>query len=76
MKMKRHIKNVPVKSRQKLFSMNISNFFMLNMINCHYTNGATKVVQKRELRKFLSAKIPNGAKKNPLHPVGTEFIPD
>lgn len=60
--MKRHMKNVPVKSRQKLFSMNISNFFILNMFNCHYSNGATKVEQIRELRKFFYAKIPNGAK--------------
>ena len=52
MKMKRQIKDVPMKSMQKLFNINISNFFMRSilLISC---NEDTKLAQKRECGKFL-----------------------
>ncbi|EDS16873.1 hypothetical protein BACSTE_00128 [Bacteroides stercoris ATCC 43183] len=52
MKMKRQIKKVPIKSMQKLFKINISNFFMRSilLVSC---NKRTKVAQKREYGKFL-----------------------
>ncbi|EGF50905.1 conserved domain protein [Bacteroides clarus YIT 12056] len=52
MKMKRQMKKVPIKSMQKLFNINISNFFMRSilLVSC---NERTKVAQKREYGKFL-----------------------
>ena len=54
MKMNRQMKKVPAKSRQKLFNMNISNFFIRNMgIRLVVSIEDAKVVQKREEGKFL-----------------------
>ena len=46
------MKKVPKKSKQKLFNINISNFFMRSII-LNSCNEVTKVAQKREYVKFL-----------------------
>jgi hypothetical protein len=52
MKMKRQIKKVPTNSRQKLFNINISNFFMRSILFVSCIED-TKVAQKKEYGKFL-----------------------
>ena len=57
MKMKRQMKKVPAKSRQKLFRINMSNFFKCGIKYAVIRCQTTKVVQKKVADEFFIQKM-------------------
>ena len=71
--MKRQMKKVPIKSMQKLFKTNISNFFMRSilLVSC---NESTKVVQKKGVREIFNLKLTKNHKFFAKYPLAIPII--
>ena len=71
--MKRQMKKVPIKSMQKLFKTNISNFFMRSilLVSC---NESTKVVQKKGVREIFNLKLTKNHKFFAKYPLAIPIL--